>query len=144
MYNGNYRWLFRGLTLGPVVSEVPEMIPLNRVTSLTLHENASLKTLEHYSELRSLKLIRKIKWILSIIKRIPPINIKLDQLAITTPTVKFLSEILMVVLSIRSLRRLEIHTEEYTGGVEVCPLSTKTINIEQFILDSSSNYNRLE
>ena len=114
------------------------MIPLNRVISLTLHENASLKTLEHYSELRSLKLIGEIKWILSIIKRIPPINIKLDQLTIIIPTVKSLSEISMVVLSIRSLRRLEIHTKEYTGGVEVFPLSTKTNNIEQFILDSSS------
>ena len=62
----------------------------------------------------------------------------MDQLAIITPTVKSLSEILMVVLSIRSLHRLEIHTEEYTGDVEVFPLSTKTNNIEQFILDSSS------
>ena len=106
MYNGSYRCLFRGVTLGLVVAEVPEMIPLNRVISLTLHENASLKTLEHCSELRSLKLIGKIKWILSIIKSIPPINIKLDQLAIIIPTVKSLSEILMIVLSIRSLCRL--------------------------------------
>lgn len=138
MYNGNYRCLFRGLTLGPAVAEVPEMIPVNRVISLTLHENTSLKTLEHYSELRSLKLIGKTNWILSIIKSISPINIKLDQLAIITPAVKSLSEILMVVLFICSLRRLEIHTEDYAGSVEVCHLSTKINNIEQFILDSSS------
>lgn len=105
---------------------------------MTLNENASPKTLEYFAELRSLKIIGKTQWISLIIKSIPHVNIKLDQLTVITSAVKSLSEILIPVLSIRSLRRLEMHTDEFMDNVEVLPLLATTSNIEQFIVDSSS------
>lgn len=145
LYNNDRRCLFRSLTIGPDVKEVPEVIPLNRIISLTLYGNASLKTLEYFSALRSLKLIGEVKWISSIIKSIQQINTNLTQLAIITPTVESLSQILTPVSSVRSLHRLEIHTGEYSGTAEICPLPTTISNIQKFVLDSSStiNWNKL-
>lgn len=138
LYNDNGRLLFRGLTLGDSIKEIPEQIPLNRVMSLTLHETASFNTLKYCLELRSLKLIGGTEWITWIIKNISQRNTKLHQLTVITPTIKFLSDVLTSILSMCSLRRLELRTEEITESAEVRTIVTTTSNIEQFIIDSNS------
>ena len=138
LYNDNYRVLLCGLTLDASAKEIPKQIPLKRVMSLTIYETASFKTPGYCLELRSLKVIGGNEWITSIIRNILQTHTKLHQLLVITPTIKSLSEILTPILSISSLRRLEIRTEEITETVEVGTLATTTGNLEQFILDCSS------
>ena len=138
LYNDKYGCLLRGFTLDASIREVPEQIPLNRIMSLTLHETASFKILPYCLEVRSLRLIGKTDWIVSIVKNITQRNTKLQLLTVITPTIESISEVLTSILSISSLHRLEIRTEEIAESVEVCTPPITISNIEQFILDSSS------
>ena len=138
LYNENHQFVFHGLTLDATIKEIPEWISVNRVVSMTLHETALFNVLEHCLELRSLKLIGEIDWIRWIIKNIPQRNTKLNQLTIVTATIKSLSELLIPILSIPSLRRLEIHTDTMTESAKVSALAKIPNEIEQFIFDSGS------
>ena len=106
--------------------------------SLILHEIASFKILPYCLEVRSLRLIGKTDWSISIVKNITQRNTKLHLLIVTTPINKSISEVLTPILSISLLRRLEIRIEEIAESVEVCTPPIITSNIEPFILDSSS------
>ena len=136
--NENYGFVFRGFTLGTAIKEVPEWISVSRVVSMTLFKTALLNALEHCLELRSLKLIGETDWIRWIIKNIPQQNTKLNQLPIVTSAIKSLSELLIPILSISSLRRLEIYTDTMTENVKVSALAEIPNEIEQFIFDSGS------
>ena len=92
--------------------------------SLTLHETASFKILSYCLEVRSLRLIGKTDWIISIVKNITQRNTKLQLLTVITP-----------ILSISSLHRLEIRIEEIAESVEVC---TPPITISNLISNNLS------
>ena len=114
LYNDKYGCLLHGLILDTSIREVPEQIPLNRIMSLALHETASFKILPYCLEVRSLRLIRKTDWIVSIVKNITQRNTKLQLFTVITSTIKSISEVLATILSLSSLRRLEIRPEEIT------------------------------
>ncbi|CAF4443746.1 unnamed protein product [Rotaria magnacalcarata] len=141
LFNENNRFLLRGLILDAGVKDVPESIPFNRVISLTLNEITSLGVLQDCCELRSLKLIGENEWIRWIIRNIRQRNTKLNQLTVVTPKIESISELLMPILSISSLHRLEIHTDEIIETTKVSTLGTITSYIEQFIFDSGSTIN---
>ncbi|CAF1417271.1 unnamed protein product [Rotaria magnacalcarata] len=141
VFNENNRFLLRGLILDAGVKDVPESIPFNRVISLTLNETTTLGVLQDCCELRSLKLIGKNEWIRWIIRNIRQRNTKLNQLTVATPKIESISELLMPILSISSLHRLEIHTDEIVETTKVSTLATITSYIEQFIFDSDSTIN---
>ena len=73
-----------------------------------------------------------------IIGSVSQTNTKLNQLTIVTPTIGSVPELLTFVLSISSLLRLEIHTDELAESFKVCASSTPPSKVEQFILDSGS------
>ncbi|CAM4814230.1 unnamed protein product [Rotaria magnacalcarata] len=138
LFNDNNGYFLRGLTLGVAVTYLPERIPLYRIISLTLHENVDLKIIEHCSELRSLKLIGENEWITYVVKTTAPINSKLIQLTIITPIIRSLPKLLTSIVSIPSLRRLEIHTDDLTESSRDCTFASVPLEIEQFVLNSSS------
>ncbi|CAM2724144.1 unnamed protein product [Rotaria socialis] len=141
LFNENNRFLLRGLILDAGVKDVPESIPFNRVISLTLNETTSLGVLQDCCELRSLKIIGENEWIRWIIRNIRQRNTKLNQLTVVTPKIESISELLMPILSISSLHRLEIHTDEIVETTKVSTLATIPSYIEQFIFDSGSTIN---
>ena len=141
LFNENNRFFLRGLTLAVDVKDLPRQIPLNRIVSLTLHESSCFKAIKNCLELRSLKLIGVTEWVACIINNILQTNTKLNQLTIVTPTIRSLTELITPVLSITSLRRLEIHTDELAQSLKVCILPAPPSKIEQFILDSGSTIN---
>ncbi|CAF4618280.1 unnamed protein product [Rotaria magnacalcarata] len=141
LFNENNRFLLRGLILVAGVKDVPESIPFNRVISLTLNETTSLGVLQDCCELRSLKLIGENEWIRWITRNIRQRNTKLNQLTVVTPKIESISELLMPILSISSLHRLEIHTDEIVETTKISTLATIPSYIEQFIFDSGSTIN---
>ncbi|CAF5120853.1 unnamed protein product [Rotaria magnacalcarata] len=141
LFNENSRFLLRGLILDASVKDVPESIPFNRVISLTLNETTSLGVLQDCCELRSLKIIGENEWIRWIIRNIRQRNTKLNQLTVVTPKIESISELLMPILSISSLHRLEIHTDEIVETTKVSTLATIPSYIEQFIFNSGSTIN---
>ncbi len=105
---------------------------------MTLYETTSIEALAHYSELRSLKLVGEINWITSAIKTISQTSTKLSQLTIVTSVVTSLSKTLLPMLSIPSLRRLEIHVDEIVENTEVHSFFAPSNSIEQLIFDSGT------
>ncbi|CAF3196826.1 unnamed protein product [Rotaria socialis] len=138
LFNDNNRFFLRGLTLGVDIKDLPKHIPLNSIISLTLHDTFCLNIIEHCIELRSLKLIGVIQWVTDIVRNIPQTNTKLNKLTVITPTIRSLPELLTTVLSVSSLRRLEIHTDELAKSFPVSTLRAAQSEIKQFIIDSGS------
>jgi hypothetical protein len=141
LFSANNRYCLRGLTLDIDIGDLPKQIPLNRIVSLTLHESSCIKVIENCLELRSLKLIGVIKWVSCTINSISRANTKLNQITVVTPTIRSLTELFASILSITSLRRLEILTDEVAESFKVCILPAPLSKIEQFILDSGSTIN---
>jgi hypothetical protein len=138
LFDGNNHFLLRGLTLDVGVKDIPEQIPLNRVISLTLHEAFSFKIIEHCLELRSLKLIGGTEWVTAMVKKISQKNTKLEQLTAVILRNGSLPELITSILSIFSLRRLEIHDHDVSETGKYYTLAMAPSKIEQFILHSSS------
>ncbi|CAF2100240.1 unnamed protein product [Rotaria magnacalcarata] len=138
LFDDNNRFFSRGLTLGVDIKDLPKHIPLNRIISLTLHDTFCFNIIEHCIELRSLKLIGVIQWVTDIVRNIPQTNTKLNQLTVITPTIRSLPELLTTVLSVSSLRRLEIRTDELAKSFPVSTLRAAQSEIKQFIIDSGS------
>ncbi|CAF4206782.1 unnamed protein product, partial [Rotaria magnacalcarata] len=141
LFSANNRYFLRGLTLDIDVGNLPKQIPLNRIVSLTLHESFCIKVIENCLELRSLKLIGVIKWVSCTINSISRANTKLNQITVVTPTIRSLTELFTSILSITSLRRLEILTDEVAESFKFCILPAPLSKIEQFLLDSGSTIN---
>ena len=116
-------------------------IILNRTISLTLYDTCCLDIIEQCSKLRSLKLFGSIEWIISVIRKIISQNIKLEQLTIVISGITSLPELLAPILSIFSLRRLEIRADDLKDSCRICDFNITSNNIEQFILRSSSTPN---
>lgn len=141
LYNGSYGFCFRAFTPNDNTATIPEWVHMNRIISMTLYETISVRVLDLCPELRSLKLVGEINWITSAIKTIPHTNTKLSQLTIVTSVVKSLSEVLLPIRSIPSLRRLEIHIDEVIENSEVHPFIASSNSIEQLIVDSGTTIN---
>ena len=141
LYNDFYGICFRAFTLKGPTTEIPAWVHMNRIISMTLYETTSIKVLVHCSELRSLKLVGEINWITSAIKTISQTSTKLSQLTIVTSVVTSLSKTLLPMLSIPSLRRLEIHLDEIVENTEVHSFFASSNSIEQLIFDSGTTIN---
>lgn len=145
LFNASNRFFLRGLTVNAHTKNLLERFPINRVVSITLYEGCSHQVIERCLELRSLKLIGTVGWVKIVAKNISHTNMKLDQLTVVTSMIRSLPELIMNVLSIPSLRRLEIHADEIGKNVQVSSLPVIDSKIEQFIIDSGCvvNWNDL-
>ncbi|CAF1464808.1 unnamed protein product [Adineta steineri] len=138
LLNANNHFLFRGLTLHVATRNLPEQIYFNRINSLTLHETAYLTIIEHCSALRSLKLVGTTEWITSIIRTIIQRSIKLEQFTVNIDRVASLSELLKSILSILSLRRVEVWADELAEIGKLCTVAVIPSKVEQFIMSTCS------
>jgi hypothetical protein len=138
LFNENERFRLRGLTLDADLKDVSKQIPLNRVISLTLHNACCCNVIDQCPELRLLKLIGTAEWVMFIIRIITHQNTKLEQLTVDIPRIESLSQLLLPILSICSLRRLEISADELEDDRKVYSSAMVSSKIEQFVLRSCS------
>lgn len=138
LFNSNNHFALRGLILDADIQEIPKQFIFNRVISLTLHETFCFQIIEQCFKLRSLKLIGEVQWVTGIIKSICQKDTKLDHLSIYTPKIRSLSELLTVVVSLSSLRRVAIDTKEIVESSRDYTLSLAPNKIEQLIIISGS------
>ena len=141
LFNENEHFYLRGLVINEHLEDLPMEIILNRAISLTLYDSCCLDIIEQCSKLRSLRLFGSIEWITSLIWKVISQSIKLEQLIIVISGITSLPELLAPILSIFSLRRLEICADDFKDSCRICDSNITSNNIEQFILRSSSTPN---
>lgn len=139
LFNRNHHFRLRGLVVDANIEAVLEKLSLDQVISLELHQDSRLNIIEHCPELRSLKLIGRTEWVISLLRQISYADMKLEQLIVIVPGIGSLYDLLTSATSLFSLRRLAIHANELEEKVaaEALPLTQTTI--EQFILHSCSS-----
>jgi hypothetical protein len=120
------------------VTVMPRCIPLTRVASLTLHETVDVQFIESCSQLRSLKIIGDVQWIICVVEKIAQTHLRLTQIHIETPMIKSLSKLLMPILAIPTLYHLEIHTDSVDDQKNMCSSIMMLNRILQLTFDTCS------
>lgn len=138
LFNRKHRLHIRSLVLDAHLHTLPETMWISRVISVELHEQSLLSNIQHYLELRSLKLIGSPQWIIDLIGKISKVNVRLEQLTLVVPGIGSLHNLLASTSSLSSLRRLEIHGNEIEERVKTGERFWSQTKIEQFILHSCS------
>lgn len=139
LFNINHHLYLRGLVLDANVRTLPEKILFRQVISLELHQNNLFSSFQQCLELRSLKLIGHPKWIISRLREISQVNLKLEQLTLIVPGISLLHNLLESISKLLSLRRLEIYGDELEEKINSSTSFLAETNIEQFILHSSTS-----
>lgn len=139
LLNKNHHLHLRGLIVDASVETIPKKLSLSQVISLELHQESCLDIIGHCLELRSLKLIGRPEWAVSLLRKVWCVNMKLEQLTLIVPGVRSLYDLLASATTLLSLRRLEIYANELEGRLRTSsPFLTQT-KIEEFILHSCSS-----
>jgi hypothetical protein len=139
LFNRNHHFCLRGLVLDVHVQTRPEKFLLSQVISLELHQNNRLDSIQQCLELRSLKLIGHPQWIISLLRKISQVNLKLEQLTLVVPGISLLHNLLASISPLLSLRRLEISGDELEEKIKSGTSFLAQTKIEQFILHSCSS-----
>lgn len=140
LFDENEHFCFRGHTIDENRTDLPINNLPGRVMSLALHNGSYLRSIEQYSELRSLKLIGVEEWIVPLMKQIASRRTKLEQLTAEMPSTKSLSQLLISVLSVSTLRRLELDVDDLESSGRICDSNIASRNVEQFIFRSASSF----
>jgi hypothetical protein len=139
LFNRKYHLRLQGLVLDSYVQNLPKQLSFDRVISVTMHNKNCFDLVEQCLELRSLKLIGESEWIISLLRKCPHMNTKLEQLTVIMPDISPLYELMACVLPSNSLRRLEICADQVEERIRVSALSMVPSKIEQFVLNSCSS-----
>jgi hypothetical protein len=139
LFNRNHHFGLRGLVLDVHVRTLPEKLLLSQVISLELHQNNHLNNIQQCLELRSLKLIGHPLWIISLLRKIAQVNLKLEQLILVVPGIGLLHNLLASMSPLLSLRRLEILGDELEERIKSGTSFLAQTTIKQFILHSCSS-----
>jgi hypothetical protein len=139
LFNRNHHFCLRGLVLDAHVRTLPEKLLLSQIISLELHQNNHLNNIQQCLELRSLKLIGHPQWIISLLRKISQVNLKLEQLTLVVTGIGLLHNLLASISPLLSLRRLEISGDELEEIIKDRTSFMTQTKIEQFILHSCSS-----
>lgn len=138
LFNRNRRLCIRGLVLDAHLSTLLDNIWRSRIISAELHEKCLLGNIQHYVELRSLKLTGDPHWIIDVIGTISKVNTRLEQLTLFVPGISLLHNLLASMSLLHSLRRVEIHGNQVEERIKNGTSFDSPTKIEQFILHSCS------
>ncbi|CAF1314398.1 unnamed protein product [Adineta ricciae] len=136
LFGTSNHYQLRGLIMDNNVTDLPPTLNLICIVSLTLYDTCCFEIIQQCMEIRSLKLIGEAKWITSIIRQISQTFYKLEQLAIMISGIGSLLEVLIFVVSITSLRRLEICADHFMEHQNDFSPVMASSNLEQFIINS--------
>lgn len=138
LFNKNHHLYLRGLVLDVHTRTLPKKLFLSQVISLELHQNNRFDNIQQCLELRSIKLVGHSHWIISLLRKISQINLRLEQLTLIVPGISLLHNLLASITPLLSLRRLEIRGDELEEKIERNTSLLTSTNIEQFTLHSST------
>jgi hypothetical protein len=138
LFDKNYHFCLRRLVLDVHIGTLPEKLLLSQVISLELHQNSHLNNIQQCLQIRSIKLIGHPQWIISLLKKISHVNLKLEQLTLIVPGIGLLHNLLASISLLLSLRRLEINGDKLEERIKSGTSLLTHTKIEQFILHSCS------
>jgi hypothetical protein len=113
LFNRNRHFRIRRFVVDVHMTSLPEKLPLNQVISLELHQESSVDIITQCLELRSLKLIGQSDWVMHLLEKVSYVNMRLEKLILVVPGVGLLYDMFSYISSILSLRRLEIHANDF-------------------------------
>ncbi|CAF0919504.1 unnamed protein product [Adineta ricciae] len=126
------------LVIDPYVKILPKELPLDRIVSLELRQDFYLDITEECLNVRSLKLRGQPTWVVSMLRKVSSTSIKLDELVLIVPGIRYLYVLLECATSLLSLHRLSIHANEWEEKILKRSLSARPSKIEYFRLDTCS------
>ncbi|CAF1683529.1 unnamed protein product, partial [Adineta ricciae] len=138
LFNKSEHYQLRGLTIDDDMVHLPQNINFSCIISLTIHNVHCFHIIPRCIELRSLKLIGEAEWITCMIGKIAQTFCKLEQLTVEISAVGSVSEILRLVASIYSLRRLEICADRFVEDATTSSSIMAPSKIEHLIVNSCS------
>ncbi|CAF1577291.1 unnamed protein product, partial [Adineta ricciae] len=139
LFNENHHLRLQRLVIDSYVKNLPEKLPLDRIVSLELRQDFYLDITEECLNVRSLKLRGQPIWICCMLQKISFANMKLEELVLVVPGIRYLYALLEGVTSLFFLNRLSIHANEYEEKILERSILRTPSTIEYLRLDTCSS-----